>query len=341
MEFLLRSRTAEGHEELLHRLVSCSCKIFDYGKQPPATLQPLECFDLFISHLCDMLVGGLSELRPAKFRSRKPNRAARRQPWPNCVADIGLHDTSAEDLLYTLLRWNSAPPIGAGLFVLIGSLARFWSPIGQELLTCRPVIRSMRATLISSKHFFEFPVPPQSVDFFRRAVRSCHILWTDLHFVDTEHTVKFPEWTDGLYDAAAVVIPLLAKHSPQLDKQREWLSALLLRKNYTVPEALIHRDSSTQSTNGDYFQARYEMTITMRRRTCMHLNCPIDPETPVATTLSRLCAQCGVVSYCSTSCHRAAWTAESCPHKDVCLAIARVREKLGLGRPRPTPLRYS
>ncbi|KAJ7775351.1 hypothetical protein B0H16DRAFT_1879782 [Mycena metata] len=123
---------------------------------------------------------------------------------------------------------------------------------------------------------------------------------------------------------------MLAKHAPQLNTEREWFSEMLLDKNYTVPEARVRPNTMAGATNDNYFQARYEMTMTACRRKCMHLNCPVDPDTPVTTML---CAQCGVVSYCSTSCHRAAWNAECCPHKDVCTILARMREKLDLGRP--------
>ncbi|KAJ7775352.1 hypothetical protein B0H16DRAFT_1879783 [Mycena metata] len=187
MQFLVGPRMSGEHEALTQRLLSCRCTT---RISPPATLKPFECLDLFISHLCDILVAQLRDLRPAKFRGRKSNRAARRQPWPNCVADIGLQNGTCGDLLQSLLLWTRVSPAGAGLYTLIGSLARFWAPLGQELVTSTVVVRSMRHTLLGSAQFFEVPVPSRSADFFRRAVHSCRILWTAIHFVDAEVKIK-------------------------------------------------------------------------------------------------------------------------------------------------------
>ncbi|KAJ7884532.1 hypothetical protein B0H13DRAFT_2537316 [Mycena leptocephala] len=104
LQFLLRPETDIAHNALRDRLLSCQCRIYDSRTTPRATLNGIECLDLFIEYLCDMIREELRGLRPAKFRTRKDNRAACRQPWPNSPADIGLGGGSCHDLVERLLR---------------------------------------------------------------------------------------------------------------------------------------------------------------------------------------------------------------------------------------------
>ncbi|KAJ6462369.1 hypothetical protein C8R47DRAFT_1240008 [Mycena vitilis] len=324
MDFLLSARTTEAHCALVNRLLSCSCRVFDYGQSPPATLQPLECLDLFLDHLCGIVGEELRSLRPAKFRTRKPKRAARRQPWPNCVADIGLHDASCRDVLDTLLHWGSPAPVGSEIFALICRLARFWHPIGTEVFGSPGVVRHMRRTLLGAIRLYEFPLPPQSIDFFRRSVTACYTLAKGLVYVDAKLHSNHPYWSDGLHDIAVALVPRLAQRGRCLDEQRKWFELMLLQRGSVI---FIPQNNSG---NDDYFQARYEMLMGALRHKCMHLGCPIPLGTPVVTTL---CSQCSVVSYCTAQCQRSAWNADVCPHKDICTLIAMLRDRLGMGRP--------
>ncbi|KAJ6550795.1 hypothetical protein DFH09DRAFT_1366575 [Mycena vulgaris] len=330
MHFLLSIRTPASADALTAQLLSCSCQIFDLGKTPPATLQPLECLDLFIHHLCTMIREALRDLRPAKFRTRKPNQTARRAPWPNCLADIGLDSASCADVVDTLLRWTSPAPIGSEILALLGALARFWNPLGEHLMRSPNIVCHVRRTLVEATRFYEYPIPPQSVGFFPRAVEACYSLERGLHQVNAEYSMQNQCWSDALLDLAPGLVPLLARHAPRLDAEREWLSTMLLRRGLTVPGALVKPSAHGSAVNDDYFQARYEMMVSARRRKCMNLQCRVPPYMAVTTTL---CAQCGVVTYCSTACQKSAWKAERCPHKDVCTLIARIRGCLDLARP--------
>ncbi|KAJ7157699.1 hypothetical protein C8R43DRAFT_1105939 [Mycena crocata] len=173
LQFLLTAENPAAHTALQEKLVSCSCRIYHSGTTPPATLQPLECLDLFIDHLCNMICAQLRELRPAKFRPRKPNRAARLQPWPNGLADLGLDNRPCSQLVDILLRWTQASPVGSQIFDLLGALSRFWNPFGEEVMASIKVIQHMRHTLAGAATFHEHPIPPMSADFFRRSVRAC------------------------------------------------------------------------------------------------------------------------------------------------------------------------
>ncbi|KAJ6467570.1 hypothetical protein C8R47DRAFT_1152675 [Mycena vitilis] len=332
MQFLLSCRTPEAHRALVEQLTSCGCEIIDERITPPATLQPLECLDLFLGHLCVIIADELRSLRPAKFRTCKPNRSARRQPWPNCVADIGLQNSSCRHLIDTLLRWTSPAPLGSQIFTLLNALARFWNPIGKEIFVSAHVVQHMRRTLIAAIQSHVIPVPPRSPDFFRRAVAACHKLGTGLLYVDTEFHSNHPYWRNGLCDVAALIVPKLAEHAPHLDEQRKWFSAMLADTGYLVPGTLFTQleDVKAVGKNDDYFQAYFEMMLSVLRRTCMHIDCPSPPGTPVVTTL---CARCGVVNYCSAQCQRAAWNADKCPHKDICTIISRLRERIDLEHP--------
>ncbi|KAJ7656722.1 hypothetical protein DFH06DRAFT_1298034 [Mycena polygramma] len=308
MEFLLTARTTEAHGALKDRLTSCSCGRFNHGGSLSATLQPLECLDLFLDHLCGIITEGLRGLRPAKFRTRKPKRGARRQPWPND----------------TLLRWISPPPVGSEILTLLSRLAQFWNPIGAEIFSSPDVVQHMRLTLIAAARLYEFPVPPQRVDFFRHSIAACYTLAKGLIYVDAKFHSNHPYWNDGLHDLAAVLIPGLAQRGPCLEQELKWFYTMLLQRgSFTLgPGNNIATD--------DYFQARYEMMMGALRRECMHLRCPVTLGTAVVTTL---CSQCGVVSYCTVKCQKYAWNADLHPHKELCTMIARVRSRLGLGRP--------
>ncbi|KAF8145270.1 hypothetical protein K438DRAFT_2028847 [Mycena galopus ATCC 62051] len=111
MQFLLGHRTPAEHEALTERLLSCSCRIYDSSRVPPILLQGL---DFFLAFLCQIIGWTLRDLKPAKFRKRKPNRPARRQPWPHGIADIGLHDNCSGDVMEILLLWTSPAPVGSG-----------------------------------------------------------------------------------------------------------------------------------------------------------------------------------------------------------------------------------
>lgn len=55
MQFLLSVRTPAAHRAFTDKLTSCSYRIYGANYDPPATLEPLECLDLFIDNLCDMI----------------------------------------------------------------------------------------------------------------------------------------------------------------------------------------------------------------------------------------------------------------------------------------------
>jgi hypothetical protein len=153
----------------------------------------------------------------------------------------------------------------------------------------------MRRTLIAAMSLYEYPVPRNSADFFRSAIQACYELPTGLHFVKAEYATIHPHWEDGLFDLGIVLVPLLAQHAPQMDTQRKWFSDMLRRKRL-VPGS-IESPGISISINDDYFEARYEMMLTARRRKCMHLGCTVPENIGVTTTL---CSQCGVVGYCNT-----------------------------------------
>ncbi|KAJ7157700.1 hypothetical protein C8R43DRAFT_1125367 [Mycena crocata] len=157
-----------------------------------------------------------------------------------------------------------------------------------------------------------------------------------MHQVNSEYATHHRGWTEGLFDVAALLIPLLEQHSPDMDREREWFSAILDRMRLTVPGALQRRARTAENNelNDDYFQARYEMMMSARRHRCMNLECSIASNMAATSTL---CAQCGVVSYCSTQCQKSAWHADRSPHKDVCVLIGGVRKQLGLDRPARLP----
>ncbi|KAJ7503773.1 hypothetical protein B0H11DRAFT_2222389 [Mycena galericulata] len=335
MQFLLCVQTDAAHRALTEKLTSCSCRIYDNSYNPPATLEPAECLDLFITHLSDIVCTELRNVKPAKFRSKKPNRTPRRQPWPNGPADIGLGTRSCRELLEILLRWTSVAPVGSTIFSLLGGLSIFWNPLGEEILRSVYVVQRVRFTLLAATTFFQYPVPPMSVDFFRRAVEFCYKLPCALHHVDMEYATRYRHWTEGLYDLGVVLVPLLAQHTPRMDRERQWFSRMLHNKHLTVPGELPPDNANQLAMNDDYFQARYEMMLSARRRVCMNLGCAAPLDVGVATTL---CSQCGVVSYCSTSCQKSAWQAARSPHKDICGLIGRIRDLLGLGRPTRGPL---
>ncbi|KAF7341384.1 MYND-type domain-containing protein [Mycena venus] len=190
----------------------------------------------------------------------------------------------------------------------------------------------MRQTLISASRFYESSVSVESVDFFCRPVKSCHTLAQGLIHIDGQHASSRngAHRTNALYGLAPLLIPMLVHHTPSVDQEREWFSRMLLKKGFMVPGMLIKPPPELPAVNDYYFVARYEMMLPRLRCKCMHLNCPSTGVIPVLTTL---CAQCGVVNYCSSQCQKLAWNAERCPHKDICSVIARFRGKLGFARP--------
>ncbi|KAJ6505738.1 hypothetical protein C8R47DRAFT_1209694 [Mycena vitilis] len=296
MQFLLRAEDATAHKALQEKLAA-------------ASTTPEACRKHASS---DAAATGLKGLRPAKFRShwQKPNLAARKQPWPRSLADIGLDHRSCSELveIFTAVDTN---------------------PFGEEFMGSLKVIQHICHTLAGAMTFHEHPVPPISVDFFRRSVKACFVLSNGMHVVDAEFTSRHAGWSEGLFDIAVRIIPLLAQHMPDMDHERVWFSEILDRVHLAVPDSLLTRSNPTAHShllNDDYFQARFEMTMSARRHKCMNLGCNIAKDMAATSTL---CAQCGVISYCSTQCQKSAWHAATSPHKGVCTLIAGVRQRLG------------
>ncbi|KAF8175626.1 hypothetical protein K438DRAFT_1979528 [Mycena galopus ATCC 62051] len=83
----------------------------------------------------------------------------------------------------------------------------------------------------------------------RRTLIGVAVLLIGLIHIDGQctSTRNDAHWTNGLYDLAPSLIPMLAHHIPSTDKEREWFSGMLLNKAFMVP--------GVPAVNDDYFVA--------------------------------------------------------------------------------------
>ncbi|KAJ6549046.1 hypothetical protein DFH09DRAFT_1169621 [Mycena vulgaris] len=326
--FLLSPQTDEQLDTIVQRLLSCRCVVAEFLiKEETALIDPLQCFDMVLSHLCGFLAEGLKGLPLAKFRKPKPKRTDAKQPWPNCLADIGLGDHTAQQAVSILLRWAEHPPLGHSVLALLGRLSRFWAPYGHEILQNPDVIGIMRRQIICSRDFYVHPAPPSpSWDYFDRIVKSCRLLASDLRQVDAEKSARYNDFEEGLHDLGGIMILMLRERGPSMDLALGWFTDMLTCRRITFLGSVEVERVDPLLFNDDYFQARYQMLLIHRTQRCMNLLCAADTET--SSVVTSLCRCCWVVRYCGRPCQVAAWRAEKLPHQDLCTKIHRVRRSV-------------
>ncbi|KAJ6471749.1 hypothetical protein C8R47DRAFT_1324836 [Mycena vitilis] len=327
MQFLLTPDTSDKLARLVDRLVSCDCYLaetvsFTTGVARP--MEPVRCLDMVLSYLCGFLYVRLSSLKRSQFRSLKAGRQAVRQPWPNCVADIGLVNRTPHEAVTILLRWSWGPPLGHSIFPLLGILARFWEPYGSEIFGNPAVAQSVRHQLKASLITFGEDAP-KAWDYFEKAVESCRVLARDLGVVTIELALTTTEFEEELYDMGSPLIPLLVKRGERMRLALEWFSTMIRSRHGVVPGAIEPDEADPLLYYDDYFQARSQMAMSHCTYRCGHVLCDKDP----AVSINSLCRQCCVIRYCSRQCQAAAWRAEKLPHKDLCEKVLRVRQQLG------------
>ncbi|KAJ7146678.1 hypothetical protein C8R44DRAFT_724421 [Mycena epipterygia] len=328
MHFLLGPDTDEEFTALVQRLLSCRC--FTAGTRHDGEvvpIDPLRCLDMIISHLSGFILLQLEELTRAKFRKRKPQRAAARQPWPNSVADIGLGDRTTTQAVTALLRWAAHPPLGHAIFALLGMLSRFWEPYAREVLQNYTVVHVIRRQLVGSLAHYVHPAPPHW-DYFARVIFSCNTLMRDLAAVDVDMASRYPHFVEELYDLGAPLIPLLVERGASMRPALEWFSQMLDTKRIRFPGALKAEIADPLLYNDDYFHARYQMLLIQRTHRCMNVDCQADAD--AASVVTRLCGRCRVVRYCGKQCQKDAWQAAKLPHQDLCKKIYHVRRQTGM-----------
>ncbi|KAJ7663319.1 hypothetical protein DFH06DRAFT_347582 [Mycena polygramma] len=327
MQFLLTPDTSDKLSRLVDRLRSCDCVLaetvnFTTGVATP--MEPLRCLDMVFSYLCGFLYARLISLKRSQFRSCKAGRTTVRQPWPNCVADIGLADRTPHEAVTILLRWSWRPPFGHSVLPLLGILARFWEPYGLEMLGNPDVAPSVRLQLEGSLKTFDDDVH-RVWDSFEKAVESCRLLGLDLGLVAIQLAQTKTEFEEELYDMGVPLIPLLVKRGERMRPALQWFSTMIRSRHGIVPGA-IERGGDPLLHDDDYFQARYQMAMSHCTHRCGHALCDKSPTLSVIP----LCRQCCVVRYCSRQCQTAAWRAEKLPHKDLCGKVLGLRQQLGM-----------